>query len=243
MVGKIHAVTATPSGDVANPITAESLEWEEEGMEDLRPENEGRVKPARRESRRMWGAAMDKVQREKLWREREKRGRPSVTVTGGVGVPGLVEKDQSDLVLCDEVLDEYQENFGDLWRTIQENNTQQCQWPTDEHHPPLSAFSLFLKVLEYQKNFGDSRRAIQEDNTKQQWPFLNEALIKFQDPAEADELLKIQRDFDETNDITHKTIFDLVARGGKFISLVEKINQGLPRMMIGLGLLYILSFP
>ena len=34
-------------------------------------------------------------------------------------------------------------------------------------------------IDEYQKNFGDSWRTVQADNT-QPWPYLNEALAKFQ---------------------------------------------------------------
>ncbi|GFS39030.1 SNARE-like superfamily protein [Actinidia rufa] len=68
----------------------------------------------------------------------------------------------------------------------------------DDHYPVRSAFSLLNQVLdEYLKNFGDSWRAVQADNT-QPWPYLNEALTRFQDPAEADKLLKIQRELDET---------------------------------------------
>ena len=37
----------------------------------------------------------------------------------------------------------------------------------------------FQVLDEYQKNFGDSWRAVQADNT-QPWPYLNEALTKFQ---------------------------------------------------------------
>ncbi|KAK4757568.1 hypothetical protein SAY87_018869 [Trapa incisa] len=68
----------------------------------------------------------------------------------------------------------------------------------DDHYPVRSAFSLLNQVLdEYLKSFGDSWRSAQADNT-QPWPYLNEALTKYQDPAEADKLLKIQRELDET---------------------------------------------
>ncbi|KAI3663986.1 hypothetical protein L6452_30448 [Arctium lappa] len=50
---------------------------------------------------------------------------------------------------------------------------------------------------EYQKNFGDSWKAIQAD-CSQAWPYLDEALTRFQDPAQADKLLKIHRELDET---------------------------------------------
>uniref|UniRef100_A0A7N2L266 VAMP-like protein YKT61 n=1 Tax=Quercus lobata TaxID=97700 RepID=A0A7N2L266_QUELO len=95
----------------------------------------------------------------------------------------------------------------------------------DDHYPVRSAFSLLNQVLdEYQKNFGDTWKTVQADST-QPWPYLNEALMKFQDPAEADKLLKIQRELDETKIILHKTIDSVLARGEKLDSLVEKSSD------------------
>ncbi|KAG9439672.1 hypothetical protein H6P81_019837 [Aristolochia fimbriata] len=95
----------------------------------------------------------------------------------------------------------------------------------DDHYPVRSAFCLLNKVLdEYQKNFGDSWRAAKTDATHA-WPFLGEALAKFQDPAEADKLLKIQRDLDETKIILYKTIDSVLARGERLDSLVEKSSD------------------
>ncbi|KAI5659035.1 hypothetical protein M9H77_27828 [Catharanthus roseus] len=95
----------------------------------------------------------------------------------------------------------------------------------DDHYPVRSAFSLLNQVLdEYSKNFGESWRTVQSDSS-QPWPYLNEALAKFQDPAEADKLLKIQRELDETKIILHKTIDSVLARGEKLDSLVEKSSD------------------
>lgn len=95
----------------------------------------------------------------------------------------------------------------------------------DDHYPVRSAFSLLNQLIdECQKNFGESWRTVQADNT-QPWPYLNEALTKFQDPAEADKLLKIQRELDETKIILHKTIDSVLARGEKLDSLVEKSSD------------------
>ncbi|CAH2051097.1 unnamed protein product [Thlaspi arvense] len=95
----------------------------------------------------------------------------------------------------------------------------------DDHYPVRSSFSLLNQVLdEYQKNFGDSWRTVQADKTEP-WPYLNEALTKFQDPAEADKLFKIQRELDETKIILHKTIDSVLARGEKLDSLVEKSSD------------------
>ncbi|KAL1372149.1 hypothetical protein HN51_002297 [Arachis hypogaea] len=95
----------------------------------------------------------------------------------------------------------------------------------DDHYPVRSAFSLLNKVMdEYQKSFGESWRTVDKDST-QSWPFLDEALIKFQDPHEADKLLKIQKDLDETKIILHQTIESVLARGEKLDSLVEKSSD------------------
>ncbi|CAO2172849.1 unnamed protein product, partial [Urochloa humidicola] len=96
---------------------------------------------------------------------------------------------------------------------------------TDDHYPVRSAFSLLNMVLEeYQKTFGESWRTTKEDAT-QPWQYLNDALAKYQDPAEADKLLKIQRDLDETKIILHKTIDSVLARGERLDSLVEKSSD------------------
>ncbi|XP_055822877.1 VAMP-like protein YKT61 [Solanum dulcamara] len=95
----------------------------------------------------------------------------------------------------------------------------------DDHYPVRSAFSLLNQVLdEYLKNFGESWKTVQSDNA-QPWPYLNEALAKFQDPAEADKLFKIQRELDETKIILHKTIDSVLERGEKLDSLVEKSSD------------------
>ncbi|KAG9146126.1 hypothetical protein Leryth_015910 [Lithospermum erythrorhizon] len=95
----------------------------------------------------------------------------------------------------------------------------------DDHYPVRSAFSLLNQVLdEYQKKFGDSWRNVQSDST-QPWPYLTDALTRYQDPAEADKLLKIQRELDETKIILHKTIDSVLERGEKLDSLVDKSSD------------------
>jgi synaptobrevin family protein YKT6 len=96
---------------------------------------------------------------------------------------------------------------------------------TDDHYPVRSAFSLLNTVLEeYHKTFGERWRTAKTDNT-QPWQYLDDALTKYQDPAEADKLLKIQRDLDETKIILHKTIDSVLSRGERLDSLVEKSSD------------------
>ncbi|RZC93893.1 hypothetical protein C5167_016581 [Papaver somniferum] len=95
----------------------------------------------------------------------------------------------------------------------------------DDHYPVLSAFSLLHKVLdEYEKNFGHSSKTALADAT-QPWPYLTEALTKFQDPAEVDKFSNIQKELDETRFFLHQTLDRVLARGEKFDSLVDKSSD------------------
>ena len=57
------------------------------------------------------------------------------------------------------------------------------------------------------------------------FPVLEEYLVKYQDPASADKVTKIQNDLDETTTILHKTIDAVLERGVKLDSLVEKSDD------------------
>lgn len=95
----------------------------------------------------------------------------------------------------------------------------------DVQYPLRSAFSVVNKVLdEYLQVFGNSWQSAQSDSLEN-WPYLNQALTKFQDPTEADKLLKVQRDLDETKHILHKTIDSVLDRGERLDSLVEKSSD------------------
>ncbi|KAI5083500.1 hypothetical protein GOP47_0003243 [Adiantum capillus-veneris] len=95
----------------------------------------------------------------------------------------------------------------------------------DAQYPMRSAFSVVSKVLdEYERVFGNSWLTVAADKAES-WPFLNEALVKYQDPTEADKLLKIQRELDETKHILHRTIDSVLERGEKLDSLVEKSSD------------------
>lgn len=53
-------------------------------------------------------------------------------------------------------------------------------------------------------------------------PELREYLAKYQDPAQADSILKIQKELDETKIVLHKTIESVLQRGEKIDDLVAK---------------------
>jgi len=52
-------------------------------------------------------------------------------------------------------------------------------------------------------------------------PRLAETLAKYQSPEEADKILRIQKDLEETKTIMHQAIGDLLARGEKLDDLVQ----------------------
>lgn len=56
-------------------------------------------------------------------------------------------------------------------------------------------------------------------------PQLNKWLTDYQDAYQADSMLKVQSELDETKIVLHKTIESLLERGEKIDNLVERSNQ------------------
>lgn len=54
------------------------------------------------------------------------------------------------------------------------------------------------------------------------FPALREYVQKYQDPQQADSIMKIQKELDETKIVLHKTIESVLERGEKIDSLVAK---------------------
>lgn len=53
-------------------------------------------------------------------------------------------------------------------------------------------------------------------------PTLKEYIVKYQDPQQADSIMKIQKELDETKIVLHKTIESVLLRGEKIDDLVAK---------------------
>lgn len=54
------------------------------------------------------------------------------------------------------------------------------------------------------------------------WPHLDETLIKYQNPAEEDKLLRLKKDIDETKILMYSAMDDLLERGQKLDDLVTQ---------------------
>ncbi|DBA93073.1 hypothetical protein WJX82_003350 [Trebouxia sp. C0006] len=95
----------------------------------------------------------------------------------------------------------------------------------DKDYPARAAFGVVNKILDDFSESSQQRwRSLQADSTDAQ-PVLDTAIVKFQDPTQADKLSKIQKDLDETKVVLHQTIDSMLQRGEKLDSLVDKSSD------------------
>lgn len=96
---------------------------------------------------------------------------------------------------------------------------------TDEEYPNRVAFVLLTQMLdEFTTAVGKSWQTVVEAESVA-FPPIEEYLSKYQDPAAADKVTKIQKDLDETTQILHKTIDNVLERGVKLDNLVERSDD------------------
>jgi len=94
----------------------------------------------------------------------------------------------------------------------------------DKEYPPRAAFNLLAKVLDDFAAAAPSWRSeTRQDSIS--FPPLAEMLKAAQDPASFDKLTKIKGDLDETTAVLHQTIDNLLERGEKLDSLVERSDD------------------
>ncbi|KAG6873698.1 hypothetical protein C0995_012160 [Termitomyces sp. Mi166 len=93
---------------------------------------------------------------------------------------------------------------------------------TDQEYPVRPAFSLLTKLLDEftaqipQSSF-DNPAAIN-------FPSINTYIQKYQDPRQADTIMRVQQELDETKIVLHKTIESVLQRGEKLDNLVDRSN-------------------
>ena len=94
----------------------------------------------------------------------------------------------------------------------------------DHEYPERVAYTVLNQLLtEFESVHGDWGK--QTVDMKCAFEPLDKAIIEYQDPAKADKICKIQKDLDDTMDIMHKTIDNVLERGAKLDTLVEKSND------------------
>jgi synaptobrevin homolog YKT6 len=94
----------------------------------------------------------------------------------------------------------------------------------DKEYPPRVAFSLLSKILEdFDSQISNWRTQTVSEAIS--WPPLDEAVVKYQDPSQADQIMRIQRNLDETKDILYNTIETVLERGERLEDLVDRSGE------------------
>lgn len=93
---------------------------------------------------------------------------------------------------------------------------------SDHEYPALVAHQLLSKIVDEFLSKNPRNVFASASANSVTFPQLKEYLVKYQDPQQADSIMKIQKELDETKITLHKTIESVLERGVKLDSLVEK---------------------
>ncbi|KAG9080251.1 palmitoyltransferase, partial [Ceratobasidium sp. 370] len=94
---------------------------------------------------------------------------------------------------------------------------------SDGDYPVRPAFTLLTKVLD---EFSTSVPSSSYTNPSSiSFPQLQTYVTKYQDPRQADSIMKVQQELDETKIVLHKTIEAVLERGEKLDDLVDRSNE------------------
>ncbi|KAI1335442.1 putative snare protein [Xylariaceae sp. FL0016] len=91
---------------------------------------------------------------------------------------------------------------------------------SDHEYPALVAHQLLSKAMD--EFLSAHPRSSWASGQPVAMPELKEYLVKYQDPHQADSIMKIQKELDETKIVLHKTIESVLQRGEKIDDLVAK---------------------
>lgn len=99
-----------------------------------------------------------------------------------------------------------------------------CVLITDKEYPVRPAYTLINKILEEYLSLHPASQwsNVTATNSSLAFDKLEVYLKKYQDPSQADSIMKVQQELDETKIVLHKTIESVLQRGEKLDSLVDK---------------------
>ena len=92
---------------------------------------------------------------------------------------------------------------------------------TDNEYPQRVVFSMISELMQTFLNSGTSWESVSRDTDLNYAP-LEQYLKKYQNPAEADRLMKIESELNQITEIMHKNIDQLLKRGETLESLMQK---------------------
>lgn len=95
---------------------------------------------------------------------------------------------------------------------------------TDDEYPTMVAHRVLSKIVdEFVSKYPRTAYAsFTKGQTQLSFPELKQYITQYQDPAQADSIVKIQKELDETKIVLHKTIESVLERGEKIDNLVAK---------------------
>ncbi|KAF2761193.1 synaptobrevin [Pseudovirgaria hyperparasitica] len=101
---------------------------------------------------------------------------------------------------------------------------------SDSQYPSLVAHQLLSKITDefLTKHPRATFATLTQDSVPvgtYRFPELDEYIRKYQDPEQADNIMKIQRELDETKIVLHKTIESVLQRGQNLDKLVDQSND------------------
>jgi synaptobrevin family protein YKT6 len=98
-----------------------------------------------------------------------------------------------------------------------------CVVICDDAYPQRVAFTLINQILD------DTLSQFSLENllsaSELEMPYLETYLKKYQDPAEADPLMRVQKEVDDCTNVLHRTLESLLERGEKLDDLMAKSDQ------------------
>lgn len=97
---------------------------------------------------------------------------------------------------------------------------------SDHEYPKLVAHKLLGQVVDEFLTANPRNKWALGEAPVIEMPQLKEYIVKYQDPRQADSILKIQQELDETKIVLHKTIESVLERGEKLDNLVAR-SEGL----------------
>lgn len=95
---------------------------------------------------------------------------------------------------------------------------------TDDEYPTIVAHRVLSKIVdEFVSKYPRTAYAnFTKGSPQMSFPELKQYIAQYQDPAQADSIVKIQKELDETKIVLHKTIESVLERGEKIDNLVAK---------------------
>ncbi|CDK27815.1 unnamed protein product [Kuraishia capsulata CBS 1993] len=95
---------------------------------------------------------------------------------------------------------------------------------TDKQYPVRPAYTLLNKVLEEYISLHPPSQwnTATQSGPSLQFDELENYIKKYQDPAQADSIMKVQQELDETKIVLQKSIEGVLERGERLDTLVEK---------------------